>query len=282
MLKLIPPNLPDELSKLSQIPEQLFVEGDDLAKLLARPKLAIVGTRKLTPYGRGVTATISQKLAERGVVIISGLALGADSVAHQACIDAGGQTIAVLASGLTNIYPASHANLASEIIKTGGALISENVADYKPFPYDFLGRNRIIAALSDGVLVTEAAARSGSLNTASHALNIGLPVFAIPGNITSPLSEGCNNLIKAGAIPVTSIDDVLNALNWEDLDQVPKKLIKFSPDEQVIVDLIASGISDGAELLTKSNLDASVFNQALTMLEITAQVRPLGANQWSL
>ncbi len=282
MLKLSHDHLPIELNKLSDTPKQLYVEGNNLEELLKRPKLAIVGSRKITPYGRGVTANIAQKLAKKGVVIISGLALGADSVAHQACLDGGGQTIAVLASGLNNIYPSSHTNLAKEIVKTGGVVISENEPDYMPHPYDFLGRNRIIAALSDGVLVTEAAARSGSLNTASHALNMGLPVFAVPGNITSPLSEGCNNLIKAGAIPVTSMEDIVNALKWKDLSESHKKSVKYSPEEQVIIDLISSGISDGSELLTKSNLEAPVFNQALTMLEITAQVRPLGANHWSL
>jgi len=282
MLTLTSTDMPELLQRLPQPPEQLHVLGENLEELLKRPRIAIIGTRKLTPYGRGVTQDIASKLAAKGVVIISGLALGADSAAHQACIDAGGQTIAVLASGLQQIYPSTNVNLARQVVKTGGVIMSENEASYKPHPYDFLKRNRIVAALSDGVLVTEAAARSGTLNTASHALEMGIPVFAVPGNITSPLSEGCNNLIKAGAIPVTSVEDIFNALKWKDSAAKAKKIHGSTPEEQLIIDLLHSGISDGSELLTKSELEASRFNQSLTMLEITGLVRPIGANHWSL
>ena len=215
-------------------------------------------------------------------MIISGLALGADAAAHQACIEAGGQTIAVLPSGPKRIYPSTNANLAKQIVETGGVLVSELDNDYLPHAYDFLRRNRIVVALSDGVLITEAAARSGSLNTANHALEMGIPVFAVPGNITSELSAGCNNLIKAGAIPVTSIDDILKALKWTELDAEETETKVYTNEEQVLVDLLKSGVSDGSELLARSELEARLFNQTLTMLEITGRVRPTGANHWSL
>jgi DNA processing protein len=221
-------------------------------------------------------------LASKGVVIISGLALGADSVAHQACMRAGGQTIAVLPSGPKRIYPSTHRNLAIQIIKTGGAILTEYDDDYMPHKYDFLRRNRLVAAISDGILVTEAAARSGTLNTANHALELGIPVFAIPGNITNPLSAGCNNLIKAGAIPVTCVEDIFNALKWKDTSAAPKNIKGSTEEEQIIIDLLTEGISDGAELLVKSELEASKFNQALTMLEITGSIHPTGANHWML
>ena len=214
MLTLTQPQLPIELSNLPHPVSKLYIEGSDFEALMSRPRLAIVGSRKITPYGREVTESLTASLAEKGVVIISGLAIGTDSVAHKACLDAGGHTIAVLPAGLEKIYPKQHSSLAEDIIKQGGALVTEYGPSTIPYPSNFLERNRIIAALSEGVLVTEAAVRSGSLNTASHALSIGKPVFAVPGNINNPLAAGCNNLIKAGAIPVTCIQDVLDELGW--------------------------------------------------------------------
>jgi DNA processing protein len=282
MLTLTLPDIPHDLRQLVQPVEKLHIIGDSLDSLLKRPRLAIVGSRKITPYGRGVTESLTAELVSKGVVIVSGLALGTDSIAHQACLDAGGQTIAVIASGPDAIYPAGHTNLAREIVKKGGIVATEYEKGHKPFAWDFLARNRIIAALSDGVLVTEAAAKSGSLNTANHALELGKPVFAVPGNITNPLSAGCNNLIKAGAIPVTCVEDILNALEWHDLAAAPKLVLGATDEENAIIQLLQHGVSDGAEILMRSELEASRFNQALTMLEITGKIRPLGANHWSL
>ena len=282
MLTLIPPDIPANLDQLPQPVNKLHIVGKTLDDLLQRPRIAIVGSRKFSPYGRGVTESLTAELARKGVVIVSGLALGTDSIAHQACLDTGGQTIAVVANGLDYIYPISHTNLARNIVEKGGVIISEYELGHKPYRYDFLARNRIIAALSDGVLLTEAAIRSGSLNTANHALELGKPVFAVPGNITNPLSAGTNNLIKAGAIPVTCADDILNALNWQELKTSNKKVVGDTDEEILIIRLLEQGFSDGAELLLKSELEASVFNQTLIMLEITGKVRPLGANNWSL
>jgi DNA processing protein len=282
MLTLATPDIPRELQLLHKPPKQLHIIGEGLEELLKRPRIAIVGSRKITPYGRGVTASLAKELAAKGVVIVSGLAQGADSVAHQACLEAGGQTIAVLPSGLHNTYPARHENLAKQIVAQGGVLISEYEPDHRPYPYDFLERNRIIAALSDAVLVTEAAARSGSLNTASHALDLNKPVLAVPGNITSPLSAGCNNLIRAGATPITSVQDILEALGWKDSAVREQIVTGNTPEETIIISLLQSGLSDGTELLKQSRLDPSRFNQALTMLEITGRIHPTGANHWSL
>lgn len=282
MLTLNQQQIPNDLLQLANPVSKLFISGDDFDGLMARPRLAVVGSRKITPYGRGVTESLTSQLAAKGVVIVSGLALGVDSVAHQACISAGGQTIAVLPCGLDKIYPSTHTNLAQDIVKHNGALVTEYDSETIPYPSNFLERNRIIAALSEGVLVTEAAIRSGSLNTANHALQLGKPVLVVPGNITSPLSAGCNNLIKAGAIPITSVDDILVALKWKDLSRTTKKVIGSTNEEQAIITLLESGMSDGAELLIHSELPASAFNQALTMLEITGKVHPTGANHWSL
>ncbi len=282
MLTLTVPDIPTDLLHLAQPVQRLHVIGTTFDNLMKRPRLAIVGSRKITPYGRGVTESLASGLASKGVVIVSGLALGTDSIGHKACIDAGGQTIAVLPSGPEKIYPSIHTNLAKQIVQTGGVVVTEYDGTYQPHVYDFLKRNRIVAALSDGVLVTEAAARSGTLNTANHALELGKPVFAVPGNITSPLSAGCNNLIKAGAIPVTCVQDILDALEWQDLGAAPKKVHGETEEESAIIALLEQGVTDGALMLHKSGLQPSRFNQALTMLEITGRIRPTGANHWSL
>ncbi len=266
---------------LVQIPKQLRVAGTEFLTLMQQPRIAVVGSRKVTPYGRGVTQALVSFLASRGVVIVSGLALGVDSIAHQACLDAGGKTIAALPAGLERIYPTTHTNLAHNILKSGGALVTEYDEDMEPYPGNFLQRNRIIAALSEAVVVTEAAARSGSLNTANHALELGKPVFAVPGNITSPLSAGCNNLIKAGAIPVTSPDDILSNLGWESTEK-KRAVIGDNEEERILIGLLLGGLNDGAELLQKSGLDPGLFNRTLTMLEITGKIRPIGANHWTV
>ncbi|MBA2279030.1 DNA-protecting protein DprA [Candidatus Saccharibacteria bacterium] len=282
MVTLTQNSLPVELKRLPQVPNQLYLSDGHLEDLLIHPRLAIVGSRKATPYGRAVTAKLASELAARGVIIVSGLALGVDSIAHASCLDAGGTTIAVLPCGLDRIYPATHTDLGRRIIKSGGMIVTEYPKQTEPYQSNFLARNRIIAALSEGVLVTEAAARSGSLNTASHALDLGLPVLAVPGNITSPYSEGCNNLIKAGAIPVTSTDDVIKALSWKLANAEDRVIIAGNEAERTVLELIKQGTSDGNTLLVLSKLETSEFNRTLTMLEITGRIRPLGANHWSL
>ena len=278
MLTLARQQIPTDLLQLAHPVKRLHVSGEGFEQLMNRPRLAIVGSRKITPYGRGVTENLTFQLAAKGVVIISGLALGVDSVAHQACLSVGGQTIAVLPCGLDKIYPSTHTNLARQIVVSGGVLVAEYDSETIPYPSNFLERNRIIAALSEGVLVTEAAIRSGSLNTANHALQLGKPVLVVPGNITSPLSTGCNNLIKAGAMPVTCVEDILVALKWTDISTEKKIPIGNTDEKTTILGLIYTGVSDGAELLIKSELPASTFNQSLTMLEITGKIRPTGAN----
>lgn len=283
MLTLVTPDIPLELSRLHTPPKQLFVSSDTLAGLMEKPRLGIVGSRKPTPYGRAITAQLSSDLASKGVVIVSGLALGVDSIAHSSCLDVHGTTIAVLPAGLDKIYPTSHHQLAGRIVKSGGLLVTEYPTRTEPMRHNFIARNRIIAGLSEGLLITEAALASGSLHTARFALELGIPVFAVPGPINSLMSEGTNNLIKAGAVPVTSADDIMNALNWQfDQDDTEKTVQAGTQEERVIMELLKSGVTDGHELLIKSELEASQFNQSLTMLELTGTIRPLGANQWAL
>jgi DNA processing protein len=273
---------PTQLRHLSQVPKQLYIRGD-LLPLLNKPCVAIVGSRRLSAYGREVTHKLSKALAERGVVIVSGLALGVDSVAHRAALEAGGQTIAVLPSSVEKPYPSSHQHLSEEIITQGGALVSEYPRGTIAYKSNFLARNRIIAALAGAVLITEAAERSGSLNTARYGLELDRDVLAVPGSIYSPTSTGTNNLIKAGALPVTCVEDILHILGVKDVLAKGKVTpVLADTSQQALIDLLAAGHTDGNDLLEQSNLDVTAYNQALTMLEISGTIRSLGANHWSL
>ena len=264
---------------------------DDLADTLycignlpetRRPTVAIVGTRKPTAYGREVTARIASDLAKRGVVIVSGMALGVDAIAHQAALDAGGTTIAVLANGLHRYYPSTNTQLGKRIVASGGAVLSEYEPGVEPRDFQFLERNRIVSGLADVVIITEAAARSGTLNTAAHALTQGKDLYVVPGNITSPMSAGCNLLLAQGAAPLVDIEELLVKLLPD--YQVPAHAIPkgSTPLEQRIIDHIASGLRDGDAILAKLDVSATEFSTALTMLEISGSVRSLGANQWTV
>jgi DNA processing protein len=246
------------------------------------PTVAIVGTRKPTAYGREVTYQLAYDLAKKGIVIMSGMALGADAIAHRATLDAGGTTIAVLASGLDNIYPVTNRGLAREIIAKGGAIISEYEPDVLARDFQFLQRNRIVSGLSDAVIVTEAALRSGTLATVTNALEQGREVFVVPGNITSPMSAGCNALIKQGAHPITCAEDVLEIIAPHLLAGQAMLPLGSTPLESTIISLLQSGIRDGDQLQTESGADTSEFSQALTMMEIAGTIRALGGNQWTL
>lgn len=273
---------PSDLRDIAEPPQILHYLGADPSLWLDKPRVAIVGSRAVSPYGKQVTAKLARELAERGVVIISGLALGVDGIAHEACLEAGGTTVAVLANGLDKIYPATHTQLAKRILDHGGTIMSEYAAGMPGFKYNFIARNRIVAGLAQALLITEAAEKSGTLHTAKFALEQGRDVLAVPGNITSPGSAGTNQLIKTGAIPVTSVDDVLYALGIDSVHAAQVRKRGSNAEEQAIISLLYEGISDGHALLTQSGLPATGFNQALTMLEISGKVRALGNNAWAI
>lgn len=273
---------PSPLRDIAGPPQELFYLGASPAKWLDRPRVAIVGSRAVSAYGKQVTAKLAWELAERGVVIISGLALGVDGIAHQACVEAGGTTVAVLANGLDRIYPSTHTALSRHILEQGGTIMSEYAAGMPSFKYNFIARNRIVAGLAQALLITEAAEKSGTLHTAKFALEQGRDVLAVPGNITSPGSAGTNQLIKTGAIPVTSVDDVLYALGIDHAHAAQVRTRGSNAEEQAIISLLYEGISDGHALLAQSGLTATGFSQALTMLEISGKVRALGNNAWAI
>lgn len=268
------------ISTIAKSPEKLHFIGKLPSERMTT--VAIVGSRKPTAYGKEVTHKFAYELASRGIIIISGLALGVDAIAHRAALEAGGKTIAVLANGVDTIYPANHKSLANDIINSDGAIISEYEPGIAARSFQFLARNRIVSGLSDAVIVTEAAIRSGTLSTVSHALEQGREVFVVPGNITSPLSAGCNNLIKQGAHPITCVEDVLEIIAPNLLQPQSILALGANPQESIIIELLQSGIRDGDELQYQSNIDASEFAQTLTMMEINGTIRGLGGNQWTL
>jgi DNA processing protein len=281
MLTLEANNFPDFIRNIPAAPERLYYQGP-LLELLERPRLAVVGSRKVTTYGRQVTTKLAGDIAREGIVIVSGLALGVDSVAHQAALDAGGLTIAVLPSSLARVYPATHRQLAQRILDSGGALVTEYEATPSVRREYFIARNRLISGLSNATLITEAALKSGSLHTARFALEQGRSVLAVPGNIDSPTSIGTNNLIKAGALPITSADDIMFAMKLTPTQARTRPVQGSNEAETAILQLIADGTQDGEVLQSESGLEITAFNQTLTMLEITGKIRSLGANTWTL
>ena len=272
---------PSRLREIAGPPNELYYIGTDPSEWLTRPRVAIVGSRHVSPYGQQVTAQLARELAEKGVVIISGLALGVDGIAHQACLDAGGTTVAVLAGGVDKLQPATNEHIGRRLLKQGGTVLSEYPVGTTPYPSNFIARNRIVAGLADALLITEAAERSGTLHTARFAMEQGRDVFAVPGNITSPGSAGTNNLIKSGAMAVTSVDDILFALGLE-LAGSTGKHRGANADEQALINLLEQGITDGHELLAQTQLAPALFSQTLTMLEIGGKIRALGSNHWAL
>lgn len=271
---------PSYLKDITYPPKELFYIGEPLDGYL--PAVTIVGSRKLSSYGEEVTYRLAYDLAQQGITVVSGLALGADGAAHRGAIAAGGYTVAVLACGLDTIYPASHRQLAIDLLKQGGTILSEYPEGTPALKQHFIARNRIVAALSDMVIVTEAAENSGSLITANYALEQNKLVGAMPGNITSSLSAGTNNLIKTGATPITGAQDVLDALGIKAGGKARQEVFGDTKEEQIIIDIMKTGITELDQIQRKSELEPSTFSQTITMLEISGKVRPLGAAHWTL
>lgn len=221
LLALCPPDIepvpwsdgryPALLDCTADPPPLLWVRGDPAA--LARPTVAIVGSRAATEYARQVAHHLGSQLAGRNIVVVSGLARGVDSAAHRGCLDAGGETVAVLGSGVDRIYPAEHETLAARI-RRQGALVSELGPGAPPLPEHFPLRNRIISGLSFGVVIVEASEKSGSLITARCALEQGRDVMVVPGSVLSGRNSGSHSLLKDGARVVESVDDILSGLGW--------------------------------------------------------------------
>lgn len=272
-----------ELLKEIPVPPFLLYYRGSLENLYGKDKnrLAIVGSREYSSYGEKTIKEFCSDLIENGIEVISGLALGIDTLAHRGTIDSKGITIAVLGTGVNSagIYPYANRRLAEEIITKGGVIISEFPPNTKPLPQNFPQRNRIISGLAQATLVIEAKEKSGSLITADFALNQNREVLAIPGNIFAKFSEGTNNLIKSGAKVVTKVEDILEVFRLEG-DKILKrkklekqKIILNNKIEKIIYDLLKRA-NVRAEKITvdeiaqTSKLDTSVINSTLSILEL--------------
>jgi DNA processing protein len=269
------PDYPARLKEIDQAPPVLYLRGE------LRPEdgwaVAIVGTRRVTVYGRQVAEEIAACLAANGVVVVSGLARGVDAIAHDAALKAGGRTYAVLGSGVDRIYPPEHTRLAERIIAQG-AVISDYPPGTPPDGVNFPPRNRIISGLSTAVVVIEAGETSGALITASFAGDQGRDVFAVPGNIHAPQSIGTNRLIQQGAHPLLKPEDLLEEL---DLLQVPQKRAARTilPADAVEAQLYAWLGSEPIhvdEIRTLSGLPIEIVSATLTVMELKGMVRQVG------
>ena len=270
---------PNNLRKISLSPPLLYMRGqleqqDEMA-------VAVVGTRRVSPYGREVARELGSNLARHGVTVVSGLALGVDTIAHQSALDSGGRTIAVLGSGVDHIYPAQNRRLALQIIEQG-ALISEFALGTRPEASNFPRRNRIISGLSLAVIVVEAGQRSGALITARFAAEQSRDVFAVPGSILSPGSDGCNRLIQDGATPVTSINDLLERLQLANVvaHQEARVTVPASPAEELILQHISTEPQHMNEIVRAAPLDTSEVSSLLAMMELKGLVRQVGLMQY--
>ena len=274
---------PPQLREIAQPPKVLYVRGHIPKN---RPMIGVVGTRRCTPYGKRVTEHIVKGLVRAGCVIVSGMAIGIDSEAHKAALEAGGETVAVVGSGIDEsiVYPSSNKVLAREIEKHG-AVISEFDPYAHSETYFFPQRNRVISGLSLGVVVIEAKERSGALITANFALEQNREVFAVPGGVFWETSAGPNNLIKQGAKAVTCAADILEELNLTVPDEESKKIIAKNPTEQKIIDVFSK--NPGAPvhidiIVGKTKLSASEVSSALTMMELQEKVKNLGGDYYTI
>ena len=272
-------NYPEKLKEIIEPPFVLFAKGN--LELLNTKGVSIVGTRKPTAYGRSVTKEIATNLAKNNITIVSGMALGVDTIAHESALEVNGNTIAVLGAGFNYIYPTQNFELSNKIIEKG-LLLTEYKPSVEVRPYNFPVRNRIIAGLSDVVVITEAGEKSGSLHTKEYALDCGRDVYAVPGNIYGVQSKGTNNLIKSGqAICLTSVNDILQDLDLK-LVQNKKKDIQLDMSETAIINLLEDGEKHFDEISLKCKIDAKNLNSYLTRLQIRGIIKKLGGNYYSL
>lgn len=268
------PNFPQKLVLLPDCPAFLFCQGD--ISLLDKFSVAIVGSRKPSNYGRVVTEEFAGAFAKSGVVVISGLAYGIDSIAHRKTLEEGGKTIAVLGSGLCHIYPSEHTDLAKEIAQKG-LLVSEKPPATLPSKYTFIERNRIIAGLSDAVVITEAGLKSGTRTTKEYAMDYGKNIYAVPGSIKSLTSQLPNHLIACGhAKCLTSPEELLSDF---ELDFSAKtNFVNLSIEDSTILNLLQTGEKDIAYLQEKSGFDIKKLQTRLTFLEIRGIIKKLPGN----
>ena len=272
---------PSRLKEIYDYPPLLYVRGELLPK--DEWCLAVVGTRRATVYGRQVTEEIVADLVHSNITVVSGLAKGIDTIAHQTALDAGGRSIAVFACGLDTVYPGENADLARKVMQQG-ALISEYPLGTKPRPDNFPRRNRIMSGLSMGVLVVEADEASGAIITAQFALEQNREVFAIPGSILSPASRGTNHLIQEGAKLVRDYTDILEELNLMTVTRQMemKEILPASDTESLLLKHLSAEPTHIDEVCRSSGLPVSTVSSELAMMELKGMIKQMGSMSYIL
>jgi DNA processing protein len=266
---------PQRLKEIDQPPPVLYIRGDYLPDDLFA--VAIVGTRRVTPYGRQITEELSSFLVANGITVISGLARGVDSIAHQTALKAGGRTIGVLGSGVDKIYPPEHRALAEKMIGQG-AIISDYAPGTPPDASNFPPRNRIISGLSLAVVVIEAGETSGALITAEFAAEQGREVFAVPGSILAPQSKGTNKLIQNGALPLLSVNDLMQALDLTRMGEqkTARKIIPADETEARLMNVLGVEPMHVDEIRNQTELPIEKVSATLALMELKGMVRQVG------
>lgn len=282
---------PKLLSKIKNPPFVLYIKGS-VEIFLSGQAIAVVGARKTTQYGRQVTKILVEELVGSGFTIVSGLAIGVDAISHMTTLENNGKTIAVLGCGVDCCYPSVNQSIYNSIVTGNGVIISEMPLGTPPSRGSFPARNRIIAGLSLGVLVTEGAEDSGSLITANYAIRFGRPVFAVPGPITSSLSKGPYKLIQRGAKIVTKIEDILkeyqisSRFNRDKFQINTNKQIVIrkadTKEEQIIIDLLQNEPLHFDEIVRKSGLSSSNVGGIISVMEIKGMVKGLDGGAYSI
>lgn len=266
---------PRRLKEITQPPPVIYLRGS--LKPEDEWAVGIVGTRRMTAYGRIVTEDTAHLLAANGVTVVSGLARGVDAAAHNAAIQGGGRTIAVMGSGVDRIYPPEHRRLADQIIECG-VLISDYPPGTPPEASNFPPRNRLISGLSLAVLIVEAGVRSGALITAQFAAEQGRDVFAVPGNINAPQSAGPNRLIRDGATPLLDPRNLLEALDLEHVPeyQAARSVLPAEPKEARLLEILGQESKHVDELTSLAGMPIEEVSATLTMMELKGMVRQVG------
>jgi DNA processing protein len=267
---------PQRLKEIEQPPPVLYVRGDYLPDDLYA--VAIVGTRRVTAYGRQITEELSSYLAANGITVISGLARGVDAIAHQTALKAGGRTIGVLGSGVDKIYPPEHRQLAEQIMMGHGAIVSDYAPGTPPDASNFPPRNRIISGLSLAVVVIEAGETSGALITAEFAAEQGREIFAVPGSILAPQSKGTNKLIQKGALPLLSVNDLMQALNLTRMgaQKAARKIIPADATEARLIGVLGTEPLHVDEIRNQTELPIEKVSATLALMELKGMVRQVG------
>ena len=266
---------PSRLKEIDQPPPVLYIRGEYLPNDLFA--VAIVGTRRVTPYGRQVTEEISSFLAANGITVVSGLARGVDAVAHQTALKSGGRTIGILGSGVDKIYPPEHQKMAEQMMERG-AIISDYAPGTPPDASNFPPRNRIISGLSLAVVVVEAGETSGALITAAFAAEQGREIFSVPGSILAPQSKGTNKLIQSGAQPLLSASDLMQALDITRIGEhkSARKILPADETESRLLNVLGGEPLHVDEIRNQTDLPIEKVSATLALMELKGMVRQVG------